>query len=101
MNTNKAAFVTQSGNDVEGCRSQKVLFQANMRVFLQYSAKKRKKLLPQLCLSLPNNVESDEYLSSHNPKKIGRKEKLWYVKKIRSLHGKVLFEVLPLMLCNS
>ena len=39
VNTNKSSFVTQSGNDVEGCRSQKVLFQPNMRVFLQYSVK--------------------------------------------------------------
>ena len=37
MNTNKDSVVKQSGNDVEGCRSQKVLFQPNMRVFLQYS----------------------------------------------------------------
>ena len=37
MNANKGSVVTQSGNDVEGCRSQKVLFQPNMRVFLQYS----------------------------------------------------------------
>ena len=33
MNTNKGSVVTQSGNDVEGCRSQKVLF-------LQYGIKK-------------------------------------------------------------
>ena len=26
-----------SGNDVEGCRSDKILVQPNMRVFLQYS----------------------------------------------------------------
>ena len=37
VNTNKGSVVKQSGNDVEGCRSQKVLFQPNMRVFLQYS----------------------------------------------------------------
>ena len=29
----------QSSTDVEGCGSQKVLFQPNMRVFLQYSVK--------------------------------------------------------------
>ena len=33
----KDSVVKQSGNDVEGCRSQKVLFQPNMLVFLQYS----------------------------------------------------------------
>ena len=27
----------QSGNNDEGCRSQKILFQPNMHVFLQYS----------------------------------------------------------------
>ena len=31
--------VKQSGNDVEGCRSKKVLVQPNMSVFLQYSVK--------------------------------------------------------------
>ena len=39
VNTNKGSISKQSGNDVEGCRSQKVLFQSNMRVFLQYSVK--------------------------------------------------------------
>ena len=29
-----------TGNDVEGCRSQKVFFQPNIRVFLQYSVNK-------------------------------------------------------------
>ena len=43
MNTNKGSVVKQSGNDVEGCRSQKVLFQLNMRVFLQYSVNERDK----------------------------------------------------------
>ena len=37
VNTNKGSIVKQSGNDVEGCRSQEILFQPNMRVFLQYS----------------------------------------------------------------
>ena len=37
MNTNKGSVVKQSSNDVEGCRSQKILFQSNMREFLQYS----------------------------------------------------------------
>ena len=37
MNTNKGSIVKQSGNDVEGCRSEKVSVQTNMRVFLQYS----------------------------------------------------------------
>ena len=37
MNTNKGSIVKQSGNDVEGCRSEKVLVQPNMRIFLQYS----------------------------------------------------------------
>ena len=37
VNTNKAGIVKQSGNDVESYRSQKVLFQLNVRVFLQYS----------------------------------------------------------------
>ena len=41
VNTNKGGVVTQSGNDVEGCRSQKVLFQPNMCVFLQYNVKIR------------------------------------------------------------
>ena len=46
MNTNKGSVVKQSGNDVEGCRSQKVLFQPNiMRVFLQYSVIKYAKRL--------------------------------------------------------
>ena len=39
MNTNKGGIVKQSGNDVEGYRSQKVLFQPNARAFLQYSVK--------------------------------------------------------------
>ena len=39
MNTNKGNIVKQSGNDVEGCRSEKVSVQPNMRVFLQYSVK--------------------------------------------------------------
>ena len=39
VNTNKGSVVKQSGNNIEGCRSQKVLFQPNMRVFLQYSVK--------------------------------------------------------------
>ena len=37
MNTNKGSVVKQSGNDVEGYRPQKVLFQTNVRVILQYS----------------------------------------------------------------
>ena len=37
MNTNKGSIVKKSGNDVEGCRSEKILVQPNMRVFLQYS----------------------------------------------------------------
>ena len=37
MNTNKGGIVKQSGNDVEGYRSQKVSFQPNVHVFLQYS----------------------------------------------------------------
>ena len=37
MNKNKGGIVKQSGNYVEGYRSQKVLFQPNVRVFLQYS----------------------------------------------------------------
>ena len=37
VNTNKGSVVKQSDNDVEGCPSQKVLFQPNMRGFLQYS----------------------------------------------------------------
>ena len=36
MNINKGSVVKQSGNNFEGCRSQKILFQPNMRVFLQY-----------------------------------------------------------------
>ena len=39
MNTNKGSIVKPSGNDVEGCRSEKVLVQPNMRVFLQYSVR--------------------------------------------------------------
>ena len=35
MNTNKGGIVKQSGNDVEGYRSQKVLFQPSVLVFLQ------------------------------------------------------------------
>ena len=38
MKTNKDSVVKQSGNDVEGCLSQ-VLFQHNIRIFLQYSVK--------------------------------------------------------------
>ena len=40
MNTNEGSIVKQSGNDVEGCRSEKVLIQPNMRVFLQYKESK-------------------------------------------------------------
>ena len=39
MNTNKGNIVKQSGNDVEGCRSEKILVQPNMGVFLQCSVK--------------------------------------------------------------
>ena len=39
MNAHKGSVVKQSGNDVERRLSQKVLFQPNMRVFLQYSVK--------------------------------------------------------------
>ena len=38
MDTNKSTAVKQSGNDVEGYQSQKVLFQSNVLVFLQYYA---------------------------------------------------------------
>ena len=41
MNTNEGSFVEQSGNDVEGYRPRKVLFQPNVRVILQYSVKPR------------------------------------------------------------
>ena len=37
MNINNGGIVKQSGNDVEGYRSQKVLFQHTVRVFLQKS----------------------------------------------------------------
>ena len=37
VNTNNSSVVKQSADDVEGCLSQKVLFQPNMRAFLQYS----------------------------------------------------------------
>ena len=37
MNTNEGSTVKQFGNDVEGCKSEKVLVQANMCVFPQYS----------------------------------------------------------------
>ena len=37
MNTNKGSVVKKSGNDVEGFGPQKVLFQPNVRVILQYS----------------------------------------------------------------
>ena len=37
MDANKGTIVKQSRNDIEGCRSEKVLVQPNMRVFLQYS----------------------------------------------------------------
>ena len=40
MNTNKGGIVKQSGNDVEDYRSQKVLFQPSVRVFLQYNVKR-------------------------------------------------------------
>ena len=33
VNINKGSVVKQSGNDVESCRSEKVLFQPNMRAF--------------------------------------------------------------------
>ena len=39
MNTNKGSIVMQSGNDVKGCRSEKVLVQPSMWVFPQYSVK--------------------------------------------------------------
>ena len=47
MNTNKGSIVKQSDNDVEGCRSEKVLFQPNMRVFLQYSVMYAKSSKPE------------------------------------------------------
>ena len=37
VKTNKGSIFRQSDNDVEGYRSQKVLFQPNVGVFLQYS----------------------------------------------------------------
>ena len=37
VNTNKGSAVKQSGNDVEGYRPEKVLFQSNMCVILKYS----------------------------------------------------------------
>ena len=37
MNTNKGGTVKESSNDVEGYQSEKVLFQPNVHVFLQYS----------------------------------------------------------------
>ena len=37
VDTNKGSVVKQSGNDVEGCRSQKVLFQPNIHIILKYS----------------------------------------------------------------
>ena len=37
MNTNKGSIVKQSGNDVEGCRFEKVLVQPKVRVFMQHS----------------------------------------------------------------
>ena len=42
VNTNKGSVVKQSGSGVEGYRSQKVLFQPNVLVFLRYSVKGRK-----------------------------------------------------------
>ena len=36
MNTNKGDIVKESGKDVEGYRSQMVLCEHNVRVFLQY-----------------------------------------------------------------
>ena len=39
VNTNKGGIVKESGNDVEGYRSQMVLFEPNVGVFLQYSVK--------------------------------------------------------------
>ena len=41
VNTNKGGIVKQSGNDVEGYRSQMVLFEPNVRAFVQYSVKFR------------------------------------------------------------
>ena len=41
VNTNKGSVVKQVGNDVEGYRSQKVLRQLSVRVFLQYSVMQR------------------------------------------------------------
>ena len=32
MNTNKGSIVKQSGNDAEGCRSEKILVQSNERI---------------------------------------------------------------------
>ena len=48
MNTNKGSVVKQSGNDDEGCLPQKVLFQPNMRVFLQYNVKSVQSALSDL-----------------------------------------------------
>ena len=47
------SIVKQSGNDVEGCRSEKVLVQPNMRVFLQYSVRpSRVIIITQVCNGL-------------------------------------------------
>ena len=44
MNKNKGSVVKHSGNDVEGYRSQKILFQLSVLVFLQYSVSEQLKM---------------------------------------------------------
>ena len=43
MSTNKGGIVKQSGIDVEGYRSQRVLFQPSVHIFLQYSVMTKSK----------------------------------------------------------
>ena len=65
MNTNKGSIVKQSGNDVEGCRSEMVLVQPNMRVFLQYSVNKEECDLNQSLLAKNNNWNNGDRHKIH------------------------------------
>ena len=57
MKTNKGGIVKQSGNDdVEGYRSEKVLFQPNVSVFLQYSVINQRNNAENHCNKLQDRI---------------------------------------------
>ena len=54
---------------------------SNLRNHRDYS-REEIKLFPQFWLSLPNNVGPDKYLSGHNLKNMGKKQKFDYAKHV-------------------